>query len=302
MVKKRNFDFITEGLAVIYQKMFPIYIIIGEKNIMIDSALTANARDIHEKIEELFTQDREWKSKKIDTILLTHSHYDHTGGCSYFQEVYGSHIEASALTANLLKKDKVIGFIESLNREYESLHEIPSGIKFERLAPMGELKEGDRIEIAAGRYLEVYETPGHTRCSISFMLMPDKVLFPGDSLGIIADKAGIRPLFLSSYTAYEASIKKLQKLDVEILALSHNKFIKGKDKVTRHMMKALAGADAFKKDILSRLAKTTDYREIAEDFLTHTLALPTAVMGPKEAVMINLTAMIKAVHKEFMGG
>ena len=41
----------------------------------------------------------------------------------------------------------------------------------------------------------------------------------------------IKPLFLSSYTQYEASLKKLLALEAEVLALAHNTAIKGRVRV-----------------------------------------------------------------------
>jgi glyoxylase-like metal-dependent hydrolase (beta-lactamase superfamily II) len=78
---------------------------------------------------------------------------------------------------------------------------------------------------------QVYETPGHTRCSLAFLLQPENILFPGDAAGVVEKSGKIKPLFLSSYTLYEQSLKKLSTIKANILALPHNTAIKGERKI-----------------------------------------------------------------------
>jgi len=298
MVKERTFSFIGDQVAVLAEKMFPLYLVMGEKNFLIDGAVTARIKDISGKIAGIFQTERPWRSRTIDTILLTHTHYDHTGGCTYLQELYGCDIRASQKGAELLVKDKVIETIQKLNRDYEAMFKVDSGLQFQPLKNLSGLAEGDRIPVDETHYLEVFDTPGHTKCSISFFLHPEQVLFPGDSVGIMMRKGVVRPLFLSSYREYEDSIRKLQALGAHTLAFAHNQYLTGKDRVKDHLQAALDSTRLSRDQILAQLEKSPEPEKIAEYILAHEPALPR-VMGTRETFMINLTAMVKAVQKDF---
>jgi glyoxylase-like metal-dependent hydrolase (beta-lactamase superfamily II) len=161
------------------------------------------------------------------------------------------------------------------------------------------VKENDIIPLGGGQELEVFETPGHTRCSISFLLKPELILFPGDAAGVMEKNGLIKPLFLSSYTQYEASLKKLLALEPEALALAHNTAIRGRNRAKEFLVNSLAETRKLKEKILVWLRQTKDFGCIAEKILAEEYAAPT-IMGPREALVINVTAMVKSVYYEFV--
>jgi hypothetical protein len=55
----------------------------------------------------------------------------------------------------------------------------------------------------------------------------------------------------------------------------------------------------LKEKILARLGQSEDFAGIAENLLAEEYASPT-IMGPREALMINVTAMVKSVFYEFV--
>jgi glyoxylase-like metal-dependent hydrolase (beta-lactamase superfamily II) len=273
--------------------MFPLYVIRGQRNAMIDCAVLAKAGEIENKLSALLEGGR------LDMVLLTHSHYDHAGACSLLQEKSPFQIIASQRTKDILENDKAIAFINDLNQKFKALANDRSASVFTRPRDIRAVGENERIPLSAGRYLEVYETPGHTRCSISFLLRPGNILFAGDAAGVVERNGRVKPLFLSSYRQYEASLEKLLGLEAEVLALAHNTAVRGKDRVREFLAASLAETRQLKERIISRLGQSVDFTRIAEMILEEDYFSPT-LMGPREALMINVSAMVKSIYHEFV--
>ena len=273
--------------------MFPLYLIRGAKTALVDCAILAKAGEIEAKLAALLGDEG------IDMVLLTHSHYDHTGACSRLQVKYGFEIVASRRTKEILENDKAVAFIDDLNQKFKEILNDHSPSVFTKPRDIRAVGESDRIPISSGQHIEVFETPGHTRCSISFLLRPENILFPGDAAGVMEKNGTIKPLFLSSYTQYEASLKKLLALDAEVLALAHNTAIRGREKVKEFLGDSLAETRKLKGKILAWLGQSNDFGRIAEKILAEEYALPT-IMGPREALVINVTSMVKSIYYEFV--
>jgi len=297
-VKLRDYDLLrqNENVIAIYDKMFQLYIVKGEKNFLVDSGVTVKTAEFEEKIERILEETGS-KGKGIQTLLLTHTHWDHVGSAYELQKKYGFNVIVSSYGAELLVKNKVIGFINRLKQDYKKMLKDNSDTKFDKLENLSGVKEGDRIHVDDTTYFEVIETPGHTRCSISYLLHPWKILFPGDSTGVLEQNGGQKPLFLSSYTAFVNSLEKLLAQDVDVLALPHNRVIKGNEKVKEHLNGALARTINLKNIIIEYLKKGDEIPQIAEAIFRLEFPKPT-LLGPKEALMINFEAMIKSVKKE----
>jgi len=328
-MKQRLYDMITPQVMVIYDKMFPLYIVKGAKNFLIDSGVTAKAREFQEKIDQVLKEIGDNPSSSgnfptasftpetvlrygivsgdpgfgkrpgIDTLLLTHSHWDHTGASSFLQKYYGFDVLASQRTVDLLQKRKVIDFVNRLNQDYKKMVKDTSDTVFDGLDMCRTVVEGERIPVDGDAYFEVIETPGHTKCSISFLLHPWKILFPGDATGVLEQDGAVKPLFLSSYRDYENSILKLVGLGAEVLAFPHNLIIKGKEKVSEHIERSLLRTRDIKDKIIGFLETEKDSEKIAETIYLQEFPKPT-LLGHKEALMINLEAMIKCVKSECM--
>lgn len=279
--------------------LFPLYIVKGEKNFLIDSGVTARAKVFHERIEKALKESGPSgnQRQRIDTLLLTHTHWDHTGAAFYLQQIYDFNVMASRRGVELLEKQKVVGFIDRLNQEYKTMLKDVSDTRFDHLDKLEAVSAGDTIRVDEGNYFEVIETPGHTKCAVSYLLHPDNVLFMGDSAGLLEKDGSIKPIFLSNYSEYEDSLRKLMSLEVEAMAFPHNRFLTGKDKVKKYLQDSLTRTQEVKEAILKILKDEKDIAKIAESLYQQEFPI-TSIMGPKEAMMINLEAMVKAVAHE----
>jgi len=292
-VKRNPFSNLRANVYALHDAMFPLYVIRGGQNLMIDCSILAKAKEIEGKLQDLLGKE------KIDLVLLTHSHYDHTGACSLLQKKYGFEIIASKRTKEILENDKAIEFIDNLNQKFKAILNDHSPSTFTKPEHVRGVGENETIQISDSQSIEVFETPGHTRCSVSFLLRPENILFPGDAAGVIEKSGKIKPLFLSSYALYEQSLKKLITIKAEVLALPHNTAIKGEKKVQEFLKSSLRETQKLKEEILAALQNTTDFALIAENILDREYMFPN-IMGPREALLINITAMVKSIFYEFV--
>lgn len=289
----RSFFNLQANVWVLQDPMFPLYVIRGERRLLVDCGILAKARETEKKLESLLG------GEKIDMVLLTHSHYDHVGSCTILQEKHGFEIIASTRTKEILESDKAVAFIDDLNQKFKKLLDDRSDTVFSKPCRVRGVKENDIIELSQGQMIEVFETPGHTRCSVSYLLMPENILFPGDAAGVVETNGKIKPLFLSSYSQYERSLEKLASIKAVTLALPHNLAVRGKDNTREFLSRSLMETRKLKEVIIAELEKSGDFEQIAEKLLEMEYFSPT-IMGPREALLINVTAMVKNVFYEFM--
>ncbi|MGD2092618.1 MAG: MBL fold metallo-hydrolase [Candidatus Aminicenantes bacterium] len=296
MAKTREYDLINEQVIVIYDKLFPLYIVKGEKNFLIDSGVTAKAEAFYAKINCVLMATGGREDQGIQSLLLTHTHFDHIGAASYLQGKFGFDVTCSRRGAQLLQRNKVVEILNRLNQEHKKMVKVSSDTGFEKMEHFNVVGDGDHIRVDEHSYFEVIETPGHTKCSIAFLLHPRQILFPGDAVGLMNPDGAIKPLFFSNYAEYVNSLEKLIRLEAEVLAFSHNKFIKGKKRVKKHLENSLHRTFKIKDEITQYLKKEEDVTKIAQSIYEREFPGGN-LLGSKEALLINLETMIKVIRK-----
>lgn len=291
MVQNRRILSVSPGIFRIQVPMFPVYLLHFERPVMIDSGITTGVSMIRSAMREVLPLDQ------LDSLLLTHSHWDHAGGAFELQPGHEFKVLASERAVELLQKPRVRTFIHHLNHEHALQHGAEPPEPYEPLRHLEPLVEKDRVDLGGEHWLEVFETPGHTRCSLAFLLHPERVLFPGDAVGVTERDGSIKPLFLSDYGAYERSIMKLQGLDARAICFAHNHVLSGAEKVREFLAASLARTRQVRDRIAGLLTSGKGREDIAEELFAEEFPHPT-VMGPREALIINFRAMVLAVEKE----
>ena len=272
--------------------MFPLYLVRGERNVLIDAGVAWFSSEVVSRLEEALAGD------PLDGVLLTHSHYDHVGTLPAIQKRWRLPVMASVRGADLLRRADVTAFVDRMNRSFSELHgkDVVPYTGPEGLVALG---PGSRVHLGAERWLEVIPSPGHTRCSVSYLLQPDGVLFPGDSVGVWERTGGNKPLFLSSYRDYVQSLDTLAGLRARALALCHNRMVVGEDAVAQMLSEAKASAGLWAGRMRERLrAEGVDHLDrMALAVLRESFPNPT-VMGPMEALQLNVEAMLRVLVRE----
>jgi len=225
----RNAGKVTDGLWCLGSEASNIYLLEGEQESMIVSGgMSYLVPTLLEQFQVCGIDET-----RITKLLILHSHFDHIGTIPFFKrrnlslEVY-----ASARGWEILGMPKAITTINNFGRNV-AVH-----MGFEGVYSQYDIEWRDDISgktVVEGDHLGVkplegivYETPGHSSCSLSFYVPSIKALFPSDGGGI-PYKEMIIASGNSNFTKYQESLEKLKDLDVEFLCADHYGYIIGEE-------------------------------------------------------------------------
>ena len=175
-----------------------VYLVLDEKPILVDAGMMAGPtlKNIKKFIDPA----------KIELIVLTHCHHDHSGAAPALKEATG---------ARLMLSEKEVGCIgdELASVAYLFGQQAPEYRVDETL------KEGMVLDIGKWK-LEVMETPGHSTGSLCLYERTEKVLFSGDT--VFPDgNIGRTDMFGGSTDELVRSIQRLTELDVKVMYPGH---------------------------------------------------------------------------------
>lgn len=148
-------------------------------------------------------------------VILTHGHSDHVLGGAAFADAA---VYASAGTPDMIRH-QLRGFAKRQGLDYETLIE---RALFPTIVFTGEL----RIDLG-DKQLRLFPTPGHSPDHISVYVLPDRVLFAGDTV-----VTGIVPAIGDGDSQQlETSLRSLLQMDIDQLVAGHGSPLRSADSV-----------------------------------------------------------------------
>jgi glyoxylase-like metal-dependent hydrolase (beta-lactamase superfamily II) len=177
------------------------YLLLCEKPLLIDVGTGARLGETAKRMKARLG------GKKLSTLVLSHMHFDHTGGAAALQELTGAKALAHPPDSKALADGD--GSMTC------------SGWLGERQRPMkiAALKEGEVID-GGDVKLEVLHTPGHSAGSICLLDQDTRDLFSGDTL-FTNGGVGRWDLPTGDHGALVASLERLLKLEIRGLYPGH---------------------------------------------------------------------------------
>ena len=175
-----------------------IFLVTGDEPILIDAGSGMWSNKIIGGIKE--------RTDALSKIILTHRHFDHTGGAAKLVEQFNVPVFIHEFDAFPVKN----GSSKETEAEIFGCNMLPVSVS--------ELHGGEIID--TGEYqFQVIHTPGHTPGGISLYDADHKILFSGDT--VFAEGVGRWDFTDGDLSALKRSVRKLSELDTECLYPGH---------------------------------------------------------------------------------
>ncbi len=264
----------------------------GNQNALIDCGMAYCAQELIGKVRQALNDG------SLDFIVISHSHYDHVGAIPYIKEcwpeckVLGAEYAQKVLnSATALKAIRALS--EQAARIYGAEDILPyddSLLKVDQV-----IRDGDMLDLGNMR-IQVLETPGHTKCSLSF-LVNDDILFPGESTGYMSRSGRVYPAFITSGSEALKSIQRCRKIQPRIIYSPHYGVLTASE--TRTYWESCKEAVLKTVEFVRRLAaQGMDEEAILIEYEREFRDEHSRVEQPFEAFRLNNAPMIKAVLRE----
>lgn len=185
-----------------------IYLVIfTEHAALIDAGTGRGEMQLLENISSVGTDPSE-----IELILVTHCHFDHTGGLKSLKQRLNCQVIAHELDAQFIEKgDNQVTAANWYNSKLQ-----PCTVDHKLTKAEESIKLGERIITAV-------HTPGHSPGSVVYVTESEglKVVFAQDVHG------PLDPSFLSNRADYQNSLKRILDLKADILCEGHYGVFRG---------------------------------------------------------------------------
>ena len=199
-----------------------VYLIkIGSEAALVDSGTGQATGKIMENVKKAGIGTDE-----IRYLLITHCHFDHTGGAKEIKELTGCEAVAHELEAPFLEQaDQVV----TAAKWY--------GAMLEPFTVEKKIRGAREELVLGGRKIQAIHIPGHSPGSMAYVMESEgmKVLFGQDVHG------PLDPSLLSDKELYLQSLRLLISLEADILCEGHYGIIRGRQEVKEFINSFIIG-------------------------------------------------------------
>ena len=255
----------------------------------------------HEKlIENIKAALKEHGKTTLDYITLSHSHYDHVGALPYVLDEWP---DAKVIAAEKAKKvftsegaKKTITRL--LSEAAKNYGKVPEEYDADKLKVDIVVHDNDLIDLGGGEKLRVLETKGHTDCSLTYILEPEKIMFSSESTGVIRAEGLITSAILKSYKQAVDSARKCMAYKPNVLITPHYGVMDDNEKLSFFIWFLIA-AEREKDYILDSYEETGSIEGTVDLYEKRYWSEDWLEGQPKAAFMENANATVRNVLKEF---
>jgi len=268
----------------------------AEKTALYDCGMGCFSKQLIENIK------RELKGRPLDYLLLSHTHYDHLGAMPYLRKEFPEMKSVcSAYGQYVLTRKSALDVIRSMSEaadaDYKHLGADLQPYDDADLSVDIVVKEGDKLDLG-GQTVVVYETPGHTKCSIAFYIPETGVLLSSESTGVGTPADGISVPFLTGYKDTMDSIEKCRKIGAKYIYSTHYLQIPDED-TDRYWDAAIEYAESYKNFLVDRMKSGLSDEEVLMACKERNWVDSVQDEQPWPAFKANTVAQINLIRREF---
>ena len=266
----------------------------GKTSILYDSGFGFTGFQVAENIK------RELKSRSLDFIFLTHSHYDHALGSAYVLSRFkNAKVVAGEYAVKIFEKPTAKAVMRDLDRKFALKNGVSDYVDLtDNLTVHIALKDNDKIQAGDMEFTALNLT-GHTKCSVGYYLESEKLLLSTESLGVYTEDGEVVPSYLVGYQMVIDSIKRVMSLGAERLLIPHYGVIEG-DEVKAYLNKALKNATETADEIVKILKSGKSKEDAVNYFVSKFYKGKVKEIYPYDAMMLNTSITVNLIEKELL--
>ena len=293
-----RFDFPEKIVRVTAGKGGEALLIFGsEKTALVDCGMAYCAEKLLENIHTAFDRKKAQtgKARTLDYIFATHTHYDHIGAMAAVKTEWPqAQICAGSYATKVFQREGAIRTIQEMSnvasRLYGGAQDIQ--ITFEKMQVDRVLHDGDVISLGAEQ-IRILETPGHTNCSVSYGLEPERILFLSESTGVVESETSVISSTLKSFHDTMDSVKKCEAYHAGRLIIPHYGIISGE---AQEKFWSLLKEDIDQKmEFVRKRMPTQTEEEILAEYLPYFWTEERGESQPYDAYALNGKYEVKAI-------
>ncbi|MCR5481291.1 MAG: MBL fold metallo-hydrolase [Clostridia bacterium] len=267
----------------------------GEKTALFDCGMAYCGQKTVENLTKALN------GRALDYIFISHTHYDHIGAFPYIKSAFP---EVKAVGAAYSKKvfssENARKLMEALGTAARDLYsDSKEPVRTDGFCIDTVAGDGDKIDLGGDSYVEIVETPGHTNCSISFLLQPSGTFIASESTGVLEAPGSMHTAILKSFSDSIASAEKCAKISGIRHLISPHYGVIPDFYIAEYWKLFIRAAYRKKEYVLEQYKKGLDFDGILEKYVEHYWIDTQAKEQPKEAFLENAGHIIKAILKEF---
>ncbi len=264
----------------------------GKTAILYDSGFAFTGFLVADKIKAILGE------RKLDYILLTHSHYDHALGSCYALKYWpNAKVIACEYAAKIFSKDSAKALMRDLDKKYANKCGV---MKYEDLIDnlKVDIAVNDNDVITLGDMeFNCLSLPGHTKCSFGFYLKQEKLLLSCETIGVFDGENTVVPSYLVGTEMAFNSIRRVKELDIDYILLPHFGLL-NKEQTKIYLDKAEESAIKTYNEI-AEILKTSGSKEKAVEFFLNKFNNETIKkIYPKDAMELNTNITVNLIARE----
>lgn len=236
----------------------------------------------------------------IDYILLSHTHYDHVGALPYVLQKWP---EATVIGA--YKAEKVFqseGARKTMQRLGEAARDQYSGseepVLTDGLRVDYVVMDGSLIELGGGEIIKVIETTGHTDCSLTYLLLPQNLMFTSESTGIPRPFGDLHTSILKDYHQTIEAAKKCKAEGAKHLLVPHYGLLP-EELVDEYFDIYIEFAENEKNFIVGKFDEGMNYEQIMKAYEGRFWSDERSENQPKAAFLENAQHIVRHILHVF---